>query len=591
MSVAPQGKSVQALYREYREGNLLVNRRYQRKLVWSVEEKQRLIDSILKGYPIPLILLAERPDVFGAGKYEIIDGIQRFNAIFTFIENSFDYDGKYFDVNEFARAKQAAEEGKFTTVIGQPVLSPDECANFLDYQLAVTVYPTTDESNITNVFGRINSGGRQLSFQEQRQAGVTSEFAMVVRTLASELRGDVSRDILCLSEMPEISVDSAKEPHDYGIKAEETPWCRQGILSVKQLKESEDEQVIADIAASILFNEPLAASKELFDKLYDSATDEATEMQTPLAAYGSERLANEIKATFSLLIQIVEDCSVAPNYLRAVVRPGTAYPIKAPFYAIFMAFFDLIVTQRKSPDQPDKIMDGLQGLDAKLTKGAHYETTENRRTNINLTKGLIQDFFVAKVPPALGHGPSLTIDFENALRRSRIETPRYEFKQGILRLDDTREVDGDLLSRLPETACGIANLGPDLDGYLFIGVADREAHADRIEELDGIPKRKVAHHFLVGVEREANILGLSLDDYVKKIVGSFQAADMTEPLKTHILSSFDLVTLHGLSAVRIRIRPQQGVSFVNEQAFYREGSSTIEIQGPKLIAVSKLFNK
>ena len=30
MSVVPQGKSVQALYRDFREGNLLVNRRYQR---------------------------------------------------------------------------------------------------------------------------------------------------------------------------------------------------------------------------------------------------------------------------------------------------------------------------------------------------------------------------------------------------------------------------------------------------------------------------------------------------------------------------------------------------------------------------------
>ena len=88
MSVVPQGRPVQAMYREYREGKLLVNRRYQRKLVWTLDEKQALIDSITKGYPIPLILLAERPDVHGTGVYEIIDGLQRLNAIFTFIEDS-----------------------------------------------------------------------------------------------------------------------------------------------------------------------------------------------------------------------------------------------------------------------------------------------------------------------------------------------------------------------------------------------------------------------------------------------------------------------------------------------------------------------
>ena len=232
MSVSPQGISVQAMYRDFRAGNLLVNRGYQRKLVWSVAEKQRLVDSILQGFPIPLILLAERPALYGRGKYEIIDGIQRLNAVFTYIENAYEYEGKYFDVGEFTRAKQAAEHGLFSPKAEEPQLSQQECANLLDYHFAVTVYPTTEESSITEVFGRINSGGRQLSYQEQRQAGVVSEFAKLVRTLASQLRGDVSNDVLLLSEMPEISVDSAKDTHGYGIKAEQTLWCRQGILSV-----------------------------------------------------------------------------------------------------------------------------------------------------------------------------------------------------------------------------------------------------------------------------------------------------------------------------------------------------------------------
>ncbi len=77
MSSTPRGMSVQEAYRHYREEDLLVNRKYQRKLVWTVPEKQGLIDSILRGYPIPLILLAERPHVYGSGKYEITDGMQR----------------------------------------------------------------------------------------------------------------------------------------------------------------------------------------------------------------------------------------------------------------------------------------------------------------------------------------------------------------------------------------------------------------------------------------------------------------------------------------------------------------------------------
>ena len=61
--------SIQEIYRQYSEGKFLVNRKYQRKLVWTVDEKQFLIDSILSDFPIPLILLAKTED----DKYEIID--------------------------------------------------------------------------------------------------------------------------------------------------------------------------------------------------------------------------------------------------------------------------------------------------------------------------------------------------------------------------------------------------------------------------------------------------------------------------------------------------------------------------------------
>jgi len=113
MSIAPRGMNVTEAYRLYRSGSLLVNRKYQRKLVWTVAEKERLIGSLLKGYPIPLILLAERPQIHGSGKYEIIDGMQRLNAIFSFIENSFSFDTKYFDLDEFSYAKQLSDNGIF----------------------------------------------------------------------------------------------------------------------------------------------------------------------------------------------------------------------------------------------------------------------------------------------------------------------------------------------------------------------------------------------------------------------------------------------------------------------------------------------
>ena len=97
--------SIQEAYREYADRNFRVNRQYQRKLVWGLDEKRRLIDSILKGYPIPLILLATRVDETGTNTYEIPDGMQRLNAVFSYIENMYDLNGFRFNVEQLARAK------------------------------------------------------------------------------------------------------------------------------------------------------------------------------------------------------------------------------------------------------------------------------------------------------------------------------------------------------------------------------------------------------------------------------------------------------------------------------------------------------
>jgi hypothetical protein len=229
MSVTPRGMSVQEAYKEYRAGNFKVNRRYQRKLVWTIDEKRALIDSVLHDYPIPLILLAFTTLPNGSKTFEILDGMQRLNALFGFIENGFDVAGKYFDVEQLARAKQMAAAGSFKAISAEDkLLSPKECANFLDYTLAVTEFPATNEDAVNEVFGRINSYGRRLSDQEKRQAGVVSGFANLVREIATEIRGDVSQDSLDLSEMPAISVDVAGESPSYGVKADETFWCKQG---------------------------------------------------------------------------------------------------------------------------------------------------------------------------------------------------------------------------------------------------------------------------------------------------------------------------------------------------------------------------
>lgn len=597
MAVSPQGISIQAAYRWYRESRLLVNRQYQRKLVWAISEKERLIDSILRDYPLPLFLLAEKaseaPDAAEDDTvFEVIDGMQRLNAIFTFIENGFLYGGEAFDVKEFARARQLSEQGVFTTFPADvPRLSAKSCANLLDYQLAMTIFPGEIDERITDVFGRINSSGKQLSNQERRQAGVLSPFADLVRELSAEIRGDVSREKLLLSEMPEISIETPKNPHGYGLKADDIFWCKQGVLRTNHLRDSDDEEIIADICATILFEEPVEASGDFKDKLYTAESQEAKDVNLRLAAYGKDRLIAEVRKVFSVVREAIEETSDARFYFRDTVYPKpTSNPQKQAFYAVFMAFWELIMGEGKLPSSPEKIMGALHNMSDRIQVGQKHIKTEDRRQNVRTVKGLIGDFFAKADVPILGHGPGLVFDFENSIRRSKTETSRYEFKQGLLRLDDTRKVDTDLLARLIETMAGISNCGPGVDGFLYLGIADKPADAERVKMLDGVEPAAFEHVQVVGVEREAKILGVAMDGYLKVIENAIASSAISEPLKTQLRTSLDLITYKGRAVVRVRVPAQTEASFVGDDCFFRTGSSTNKASGPQIAAISKLFN-
>jgi uncharacterized protein with ParB-like and HNH nuclease domain len=583
MSITPRGMSLQEAYRNYSEGKFLVNRKYQRKLVWTVDEKEFLIDSIINDLPIPLILLASTDD----GRLEIIDGLQRLNAIISFIENRFSVDGKFFDIQQSSRAKQSAENRIFTAVNDLTVLlDPKTCANFLDYQLAITIYPTDDEDEITDIFGRINSGGKQLSPQEKRQAGMLDILSDTVRKVASEIRGDSSKDLLNLAEMPEISIDSTREKIGYGLIAEEIFWCKNGIIWKKQLRDSEDEEMILDLIATIIKDEPLAKSRDLFNKIYNSDTDEHKEYNSLLVKYGVERLMHEIKVTFSIIEDVFEDQETT---IINIVNPKSRNPVKESFYSIFMSFFHLIVKEEKSPANNEYIVLSLRDLQKKMTSTANYSVTSDREKNINLTTGLIQKYFVKKDPPVLRHGSGLALDFENSIRRAKIESNRYECKQGFFDLSDHRKINETLYDEIIETICGISNLGPDEDGFLFIGVADKEADATRIKSIDGIDYKLINQRYVVGIDRELKYLNGSLDDYINKLMGQIEKSELSEPLKSQVLSQLDVIDYKNLTVLRLRIPKQKELSFIGKKSFVRENSKTIELEGPKLIAISKLF--
>src|SRR5690554_5281494 len=266
-----KGESIQSLYGSYLKEIFLVNRRYQRKLVWTVEEKRSFINSIVNGYPVPLILLAEVTKG-NERKLEIIDGMQRMNAIMSFIDQEFDLDGYYFDLDTMADTKILKDNG--TIKQKQAVLDRKICADIVRYQIPLSVFQGSGESHVDEIFRRLNSGGRHLSKQELRQAGAVSKFAFIVRKLASNIRGDSSAsDILDLNAMKNISITNRNL--NYGISVDDIFWVRNSIITKEDLRQSKDEEVIADIVAWVTSEKGIRSSSDILDQIYGIGEDDS----------------------------------------------------------------------------------------------------------------------------------------------------------------------------------------------------------------------------------------------------------------------------------------------------------------------------
>jgi hypothetical protein len=168
-----------------RDGALKLNPNFQRRPVWRKGAKSFLIDTIIRGLPVPIIFLRDlRTDLktLKAAR-DVVDGQQRIRTILSFIDHGLlpDYDAQRDDFT-INRVHNKELGGK-----GFHQLSQNNKQRILDYQFSVHSFPAdTDDRQILQIFARMNSTGVKLNAQELRNAEFYGEFKTSAYELATE---------------------------------------------------------------------------------------------------------------------------------------------------------------------------------------------------------------------------------------------------------------------------------------------------------------------------------------------------------------------------------------------------------------------
>ena len=154
---------------------LTISPKYQRNSVWNNNAKSYLIDSIIKGYPVPQIFLRQLVDTkTRKTTREIIDGQQRIRTIIEFVENKFPVLSSHNQENG----------GKFYKDLPENIQE-----KFLEHNFAVEIIKLKEDSRIYEMFARLNTNNMALNNQELRNAKFWGEFKAFAYKKSAEYKG------------------------------------------------------------------------------------------------------------------------------------------------------------------------------------------------------------------------------------------------------------------------------------------------------------------------------------------------------------------------------------------------------------------
>lgn len=598
-TITSKSDSIQMVYTNYVNHKYLVNRRYQRKLVWAVEEKAAFIDSIIKSYSVPLFLLAQTYDKEKNEKFEIIDGMQRLNAICSFIENEFpvSYNGVdcYFDLDTLANTMQSKKTGKLTQKT--PILPSDICLKISNYQLPISsVLSGTRE--IEEIFQRINSYGRKLSEQEIRQAGALGRFPELIRKISASIRGDVSvSDIVRLEDMKNISITN--RGLNYGIMMDSLFWVKNNIITKPNIRVSRDEELVAFIFAYILLGDKANPTSYTLDVLYDFQEDREADLASlandEIEKYGMDNLINRFRKVFDVLQSLIEKSG--KDFKMLIFDDKKAAGLVRAFQVIFISFYELIINEEKKISNEDKLIQKLSGIGKQHLRGIKTNNwnATYRHDKIRSVKAIIEPYFEKSVGEDVACENWVT-QLENLLMLSTSEGGQYDFKHGFYTLANNPQFDRKLITECIKTLTAEVNKGPQTTGYVIVGVCDKKSDADRVKVIYGTDGKELNNSKFVvtGINCEIDrFFKGNSDSYLQKIKELIRSSkEANEYTKHYILTNLKFVSYYGKSVLVMKLASTDNPIEFGGNFYVRENDETRMLTEPlRIIELATLFHK
>lgn len=270
-----------------KNNELILAPKFQRRTVWNDKARSFLIDTIIRGKPIPKLYMRQEvnPNTRRIRR-EIVDGQQRLSTILRYLNDGF----PILKTHNVEYANMHFSE-----------LDDEAKTHILQYELVVDLLENLPDEEIYDIFARLNTYSVALNYQERRNGAYFGEFKTAVYTLSGEFMSF---------------------------------WSGQNIFTESQILRMAEAEMISELLIAMTVGIK-ARSNKYIDKFYNDHDDEFPnhkfiENEIPERPVLEERF----RETMDMISIIVSD-STPTSKLR------TARLIYALFCAIYHLQFGL----------------------------------------------------------------------------------------------------------------------------------------------------------------------------------------------------------------------------------------------------------
>ncbi|MCW3017774.1 MAG: hypothetical protein JWN10_82, partial [Solirubrobacterales bacterium] len=153
------------------QGSLVLSPKFQRRPVWKAPARSYLMDTLLRGYPVPPLHIRLLEDSKTGVMREVVDGQQRLRALFDFVDGTL----------RLGRSLDGPWSG-----LTFEQLSPELQSKIKMYKFPVFQYQGLEDETVLEIFSRINTYSVSLNAQELRNGKWFGQFKQTVYSLALE---------------------------------------------------------------------------------------------------------------------------------------------------------------------------------------------------------------------------------------------------------------------------------------------------------------------------------------------------------------------------------------------------------------------